>query len=139
MTKGNTTKRSTTTSTTNKKMNKRELGRFKSLLLRQKGELLNKTRVFKQEQKGSQTMGDEADIAVSELNLNMDLRLHERERFLMHKIEEALRRIEDGSYGSCEECGEALDAKRLEARPVATLCIACKEDQEVRERIYAYS
>ena len=83
--------------------------------------------------------GDEIDVATSEIRRNLDIRLHERERHLIQKIEAALAKMSSGTYGYCEECEEPLNLKRLNARAVASLCIACKEDQEDRERIYAFS
>ena len=64
-------------------------------------------------------------------------RCHGRERGLLDKIEKALSRLEDGSFGMCDSCGEEISAKRLEARPEATLCIQCKEEQERQERDYS--
>lgn len=60
-----------------------------------------------------------------------------REQFLFNKIEHALEKIDDGSFGVCEECDEPIEKKRLEARPVTTLCITCKEEQEKAERSFA--
>jgi DnaK suppressor protein len=76
---------------------------------------------------------DEIDTASSESGLAFIGRLRERERVLLQKIEDALRRIEDGSYGICSSCEEEIALKRLEARPVATLCIDCKNQQEKLE------
>lgn len=121
-------------------MKAKDLARLKRILLDQKAGLLNKSVQFKEEtQNGKEPLGDEIDIATNETHRSLDIRLHERERILIHKIESALAKIEVGSYGNCEECEEPLDIKRLEARPVATLCIACKEDQEDREKVYAFS
>ena len=80
---------------------------------------------------------DETDLAASEVNQNLVFKLRDRERQLLSKIDEAMSRIEDGSFGACAECEEPIEARRLEARPMSTLCIACKEKQEHREKIYA--
>jgi len=121
-------------------MKAKDLARLKRILLEQKSGLLNKSMLFKEEtQTEKEYLGDEIDIATNEINRNLDIRLHERERILLYKIESSLAKIELGKYGNCEECEEPLDIKRLEARPVATLCIACKEDQEDREKIYAFT
>src|SRR4051812_22496486 len=80
---------------------------------------------------------DETDLAASEVNQNLVFKLRDRERQLLSKIDEAMVRIEDGSFGGCAECEEPIEARRLEARPMSTLCIACKEKQEHREKIYA--
>ena len=77
---------------------------------------------------------DPNDRATVESDRNFELRIRDRERKLMNKIDEALDRIEDGSYGVCEGCGEEISVKRLEARPVAKYCIDCKTRQEQRER-----
>jgi DnaK suppressor protein len=79
---------------------------------------------------------DEIDLASSEYAQSMIFRLRDREKFLLKKIERALIRIEDGSFGVCERCEEPISSKRLDARPVTTLCIRCKEEQEKKERSY---
>src|SRR5690606_34698949 len=80
---------------------------------------------------------DEVDQASSEYMQAFSFRLRGRERFLMGKIEHALRKIDEGNYGICEECDEQISLKRLEARPEAQLCIQCKEAQEKEEAVYA--
>jgi DnaK suppressor protein len=77
---------------------------------------------------------DEIDSASSESGLAFVGRMREREHGLLQKIEAALKRIEAGTFGTCLECGDPIGAKRLEARPVATLCIDCKAEQEQGER-----
>jgi DnaK suppressor protein len=77
---------------------------------------------------------DEIDAASSEMNLAFQGRLRERERGLIGKIEQALKKITDGVYGECESCGEQISLKRIKARPVAELCIDCKGEQEALER-----
>ena len=77
---------------------------------------------------------DEIDAASSEMNLAFQGRLRERERGLLNKIDGALAKIEEGIYGECESCGEQIGSKRLQARPVAELCIDCKSEQEQLER-----
>ena len=77
---------------------------------------------------------DPTDRASMESNRNSMLRMRDRERKLIFKIQEALERLEAGAYGICEECGEEIGIARLKARPVTTLCIQCKSDQEVEER-----
>lgn len=76
---------------------------------------------------------DPADRATAESDRAFTLRLRDRERKLIRKIQEALERIEDGTYGICEECGEDISVARLKARPVTTLCIKCKARQEADE------
>ncbi|MES2964606.1 MAG: TraR/DksA family transcriptional regulator [Bdellovibrionota bacterium] len=119
-------------------MKANELQNFKELLLKQRGDILNKTDAFRNESVIEATSsGDEVDLAVSELSLSLSLRLRERETQLLQKIDRALAKIEEGSFGLCEQCEEPLQVPRLIARPVATLCIACKEEQESRERVFA--
>jgi DnaK suppressor protein len=77
---------------------------------------------------------DPTDRASWESDRNFLLRIRERERKLITKIAEALARIEEGAFGICERCGEEISEKRLEVRPVTTLCIKCKEEQENLER-----
>jgi len=81
-----------------------------------------------------ETFPDPTDRALLESNRNFQLRIRERERKLLKKIQEALSRLDDGSFGVCEECGEDIGAERLRARPVTTLCIACKTRLEEIER-----
>ena len=78
---------------------------------------------------------DPTDRASMETDRNFLLRIRDRERRLISKIDKALERIEDGSFGSCDECGEDIEIKRLKARPVSTLCIHCKTLQEEEERL----
>ncbi len=77
---------------------------------------------------------DPTDRASLETDRNFTLRIRDRERKLISKIREALERIEDGTYGYCEICGGEIAEKRLIARPVTTMCIACKSKQEAQER-----
>lgn len=76
---------------------------------------------------------DPTDRAAMESDRNFTLRIRDRERKLIAKIREALERIEDGTYGICESCGENISIKRLKARPVTTQCIECKTKEEARE------
>lgn len=80
---------------------------------------------------------DPTDQAVAELDSNFLLRLRGREQKLLKKIDEAISRIDSGTYGVCESCGGQIGTKRLEARPVTTLCIDCKTRQEEEEKIHA--
>jgi DnaK suppressor protein len=77
---------------------------------------------------------DPTDRAALETDRNFTLRIRDRERKLIGKIEEALRRLDEGVYGVCEVCGGKISKERLKARPVTTLCIDCKSDQEVEEK-----
>ena len=75
------------------------------------------------------------DQASAEIDRNFMLRLRGRERKLLKKIDEAMEKIEKGTYGICEVCGEEINIKRLEARPVTTMCIECKTEQEEEEKL----
>ncbi len=112
------------------------MGKFKKVLLQQKEDLLQNAR---QTLSGDihldpDDFPDEIDTASSEMNLAFQGRLRERERGLISKINQALDKIEDGVYGECESCGEQISLKRIQARPVAELCIDCKAEQEQLER-----
>lgn len=120
-------------------MKKKDLEKFKQLLEARKEELLNHAEQIKE--KGihfeQEDLPDEVDLASSEADQSMSLRLRDRERILLRKVEKAIRKIEEGEYGVCESCGDDIGVKRLEARPVTDLCISCKEEQEQLERSYA--
>ncbi len=84
---------------------------------------------------GHEQYADPADRASLESDQYFTLRLRDRDRKLVNKINEALQRIEDGTYGICEGCGEEISVPRLKARPVTTLCIDCKSKQEEQEKV----
>ncbi len=110
--------------------------RFKKVLLEQREELLtNAQRTLSGDiHLDPDDFPDEIDTASSEMNLAFQGRLRERERGLISKINQALQKIEDGVYGECESCGEQISVQRIQARPVAELCIDCKAAQEQQER-----
>lgn len=116
-------------------MRQRELKLFRKLLEGRKRDILQESeRAVGAMNGGSEeTLADPTDRAALESDRNFLLRMRDRERKLLSKIGEAFARIEDGSYGRCEECGGEIGIERLKARPVTTLCIACKSAQEVRE------
>ncbi len=120
-------------------MNKRDLKRFKEMLLERRNVLTqNKESINEQSVVFStDDLPDEVDLASSETEQAINLKLRDRERFLIRKIDKALQKIEAGEYGLCESCGDPIGIKRLEARPVTDLCIQCKEEQEARERVFA--
>ena len=82
----------------------------------------------------NQNLPDPNDRATMESDINFSLRIRERDTKLMRKVKEALERIENGAYGICEECEEEISEGRLEARPITTLCIECKTEQEIEEK-----
>ncbi|MCX6103987.1 MAG: TraR/DksA C4-type zinc finger protein [Proteobacteria bacterium] len=118
-------------------MKKKELTRFTEKLMEEKSRLLNHSDKKEDLQMNHDDLADEVDLASSELNQNVALKLRDRERSLLQKIESALSKIEEGTFGICEGCEEPIELKRLEARPMADLCIGCKESQEQAEKIYA--
>lgn len=83
----------------------------------------------------NEVFADPADRATAESDRSFTLRIRDRERRLIRKIQAALQRLEDGSYGICEECGEEINVERLKARPVTRLCINCKSKQEEDEHL----
>ena len=117
-------------------MKKRDQQKFKKVLLEQREDLLQNARrtLSGDIHLDPDDFPDEIDAASSEMNLAFQGRLRERERGLIGKIEQALQKIKDGVYGECESCGEQISPKRIEARPVAELCIDCKGEQEALER-----
>ncbi len=119
-------------------MTKKELGAFRDLLGVRRAELLGSARKTREEEMvlDSDDLPDEMDLASSEHNQSLVFRLRGREKILLKKIDNALLRIEDGTYGECESCGAAISTKRLQARPVTTLCISCKEEQERDEKAF---
>ena len=76
---------------------------------------------------------DEIDQATTDIEQSMRMRLRNRETLYIKKVDEALKRIDEGTFGDCEDCGEDIELRRLEARPTATLCVGCKEEQERKE------
>ena len=116
-----------------------KLSRFRKTLLEEKQRILNNSKkTLDQELNTSQDdLPDETDLAASEINQNLVFKLRDRERQLLSKIDQALERISEGTFGTCEVCEEPIEARRLEARPVSTLCLSCKEREEHREKIYA--
>lgn len=100
-----------------------------------RAELINKSHLTRNEMRQrDHEPGDSIDESVDEQGTSTELRLKDRERNLLAKINEAVYRIDDGEYGFCENCGDPIAEGRLRARPMAELCIACKEEQEREER-----
>jgi DnaK suppressor protein len=117
-------------------LDKKQTKYFKNLLNEKLEGLLNEVnRTVSGMSDLNENMPDPTDRASLESDRNFELRIRDRERKLIGKIKEALERIEDGTYGICESCGEDISDERLKARPVTTLCIACKKKQEDEEKI----
>jgi DnaK suppressor protein len=118
-------------------MNDRQREYFRAKLLAWKEEILREARETLQHlQDESTNHSDFADRASSETDRAIELRARDRQRKLIAKIDAALQRIDDGTYGYCEETGEPISLKRLDARPIATLSIEAQERHERRERVY---
>ena len=117
-------------------MNKKELKKFREILAGRRDEITKAAVTTKEAGMGfdQNDLPDEVDLASAESNQSMNLRLRDRERVLLKKIEKAIEKLDEGTYGTCERCGEEIGMKRLEARPETTLCIRCKEDQERAEK-----
>ena len=115
-------------------LSKADLEKFRSLLTEKREALTSHVANAADIVLDPDDLPDEMDSASSENDLAFAGRLRERERGLLNKIAQALEKIEDGVYGECEECGEDIATGRLEARPVADLCIDCKSEQEKLER-----
>ena len=118
-------------------MNERQRDYFRQKLLAWKEDILREAKETLQHlQDENQNHPDFADRASSETDRAIELRARDRQRKLISKIDDALTRIDDGTYGFCEETGEPISIKRLEARPIATLSIEAQERHERRERVY---
>ena len=113
----------------------KKLMEMKKNLLAQKESLLKEAEEALNTLPGEINFPDMGDQATAETDRNFMLRLRDRERMLLKKIDEAIERIDNNTFGICEECGNEIGLKRLEARPVTTLCIECKTRQEEEERI----
>jgi DnaK suppressor protein len=118
-------------------MNERQRDYFRAKLLAWREDILKEAKETLQHlQEENQTHPDLADRASSETDRAIELRARDRQRKLIAKIDEALTRIDDGTYGYCEETGEPISLRRLEARPIATLSVEAQERHERRERVY---
>ena len=120
-----------------KKLSAREKAilEIKRKLVSQRNVLLNEAEEALNMLPGQTIFPDLGDQASAEIDRNFMLRLRGREQRLLKKIEEAIEKIDSGSFGVCEVCGEDIDVKRLEARPVTTMCIFCKTEQEEEEKL----
>lgn len=119
-------------------LKRRDLKRFHEVLLAKKKEILrNAQRTLNEDMTlDSDDLADEMDLASSEYLQSFTFRLRGREKVFLEKIDHALEKIRNGSFGVCEQCDDPISIKRLEARLETTLCIRCKEDQERLEKAY---
>ncbi len=118
-------------------MNERQIEYFRRKLLNWKDDIIKESKeTISHLQEENHILPDVADRASSETDRSLELRTRDRQRKLISKIDAALKRIEDRSYGYCEDTGEPIGLKRLDARPIATLSIEAQERHEKRERVY---
>jgi DnaK suppressor protein len=118
-------------------MNERHIEYFRAKLMAWKEDILRESReTLSHLQLETENHPDLADRASSETDRSLELRTRDRQRKLISKIEAALRRIEDGSYGFCEDTGEPIGLARLDARPIATMSLEAQERHERRERVH---
>jgi DnaK suppressor protein len=119
-------------------LNKKQIEELKAQLEETQSRIINNAkRTLKGEiEFADEDLPDEMDMASSIYEQNLSLRLRGRERALLDKVQAALLRIEEGGFGICQECEEKISLARLRARPVATLCIQCKDEQERNEKAY---
>lgn len=118
-------------------MNERQLDYFREKLLHWKADILADSKgTIEGMQEGTRNIPDVADRASEETDRALELRTRDRQRKVVSKIDAALRRIEDGSYGYCEATGEPISLKRLDARPIATLSLEAQERHERREKVH---
>lgn len=120
-------------------MKKSDIKKIKETLEERRAEILSHAATVKEPVYtiSVEDLPDEVDLASSESDQNMNIRLRDREQILLRKINKALQKIENGDYGVCESCEEEISIKRLQARPVTDYCIKCKEEQERVERSFA--
>jgi DnaK suppressor protein len=112
-------------------MKPEELKKLQDLLFDKKTKILTKAEEFKSTQLKSFESGqDEAEISSNDINMNLAIELQERDRLALIRIEKALQKIENGSYGICESCGAEVGVRRLFTQPLARLCIDCMTEQE---------
>lgn len=118
-------------------MNQVQLAFFRDRLLALKREIAQNASATSDNLRSTELQIDPSDRATQEEEHSIELRVRDRERKLLRKIDQALARIDDGSYGYCEETGEPIGLRRLLARPTATLSVEAQQRRERRERVYA--
>ncbi len=119
-------------------MRKELLKKFRKIFEKQRKNILFNDRVIREDFSVSlDDRYDEGDQAAIEIEQSMRMRLCNREMLYIKKIDTALRRIDEGTFGECEACGDPIELRRLEARPTATLCVSCKEEEERKEVLTA--
>lgn len=116
-------------------LREKKMQEIKKILIAQKEALLDEAEEALNKLPGQTVFPDLGDQATAETERSFMLRLRGRERRLLKKIDEAIERIEQGTFGICDRCGNEIDIRRLEARPVTTMCIECKIQQEEEEKL----
>ena len=121
-----------------KALTKKELAKFKELLEGKRRDVVDRARQTLTENMtlDPSDLPDEMDLASAEYTQSFEFRLRGRDKSLLSKLDLAIKKIDDGTFGNCESCDEPIGKKRLEARPETSLCIKCKEDQERDERTF---
>lgn len=118
-------------------MNPDKMKEFKSLFEIQKNQMIQSREAAIEELSlPKEDLFDEVDLTSAEMEQSMRIRLRNRQALYLKKIEQALVRIQDGSFGACQNCDEEIELRRLEARPTTTHCVSCKEEQERKEQIH---
>ncbi len=123
-----------------KHLKKKEIQELRAILESEREKVINHVKKLSEAQELMDTnlnAGDTADLANIEVNQNSLSKIGSRELKLIKKIDDSLRKMDEGSYGICEECGEPIPYKRLLVRPVAKLCIECQTQKELREKRYS--
>lgn len=116
-------------------LNKDEVMELHHRLIEQANEIVaNSLKAMNELTENQEMDPDELDVAISTSNRDLSLRFADRERKMLRKIQKILSRMHEGEYGSCEECGEEIGVKRLRYRPVASMCIDCKTQEEQLEK-----
>ena len=119
-------------------MTKERMKKFKKIFEAQRKAILFNDRIMREDfEVCADDRYDEIDQATTDMEQSMRMRLRNREILYIKKVDETLARIEEGVFGECDECGEDIELRRLEARPTATLCVGCKEEQERKEVLTA--
>jgi DnaK suppressor protein len=119
----------------NPSLREKKIQDIKKKLLQQKENLLSEAGDVLNSLPDETIFSEMGDQASAEIDRNFMLKLKGRERRLLKKIDEVLEKIDSGTYGICDVCGEEINIKRLEARPVTTMCIECKTEQEDEEKL----
>lgn len=119
-------------------MNKKKLESFKQKLLVERERILNNSKnTMKHDLALSKDdLPDEADLASAEISQSLVMKLRDRERILLSKIDGSLERIDAGDFGVCDSCEEDIEEKRLKAQPFSVMCISCQESEEKREKLF---